>query len=188
MAELSRQRGDTIIEVLMAVTIFSMIAIGSLSVMNRGLSISQYSLEITQVRQQLDKQAELLRFVHSQSRLGDEKFTDVWDDATSGMSGGLENRIGIEQCPDSFPDGGFALAVDEESKLIKSISAPAGTYTQPVTFARVDGSSSQGISIQLSKVEGGAAYDAHIQACWYGPGQQSPATLGTIVRLYDPSI
>lgn len=187
MAELSRQRGDTIIEVLVAVTVFSMIAIGSLSIMNQGLSISQYSLEITQVRQQLDKQAELLRFVHSRSQLGDEEFTGIWGDAVSGMSGGLEDRIGIEQCPDSFPDGGFVLAVDEESRLIKSISAPVGIYEQPATFARVDSNGSQGMSIQLSKVEGGAAYDAHIQACWHGPGQQAPATLGTIVRLYDPS-
>src|SRR5664279_89500 len=57
-------RGDTIIEVLFAVAIFSMIAVGSLSIMNQSLATAQRSLEITLVRQQMDAQAETLRYVN----------------------------------------------------------------------------------------------------------------------------
>lgn len=68
------QRGDTIIEVILAVTIFSLVAVGALTLMNSGTSMSQRSLETTLVRQQIDTQAELLRFV-SRSAVG-----TTWDD------------------------------------------------------------------------------------------------------------
>ena len=63
-----RNRGDTIIEVLLAVTIFSLVAVGSMVLMNRGVAMAQQSLETTLVRQQIDAQAEMLRFVHDQAR------------------------------------------------------------------------------------------------------------------------
>ena len=56
-------RGDTIIEVLLGITIFSMVAVGAMAVMNRGAAIAQQSLEITLARQQVDVQAEMLRYI-----------------------------------------------------------------------------------------------------------------------------
>lgn len=58
-------RGDTLIEVLSAITIFSLIAISTMTIMNKGVAISQRSLEITQARQQIDAQAEALRFLNA---------------------------------------------------------------------------------------------------------------------------
>ena len=46
-------RGDTIIEVVMAVAMFSMLAIGIMALMNSGIAIAQRSLELTLVRQQI---------------------------------------------------------------------------------------------------------------------------------------
>lgn len=31
-------------------------------------------------------------------------------------------------------------------------------------------------------------YDFHIRACWTGPNQSAPTTIGTIIRLYNPEI
>lgn len=58
-------RGDTLIEVLSAITIFSLIAISTLTIMNKGTSVAQRALEITQARYQIDAQAEALRFLNS---------------------------------------------------------------------------------------------------------------------------
>ena len=58
------ERGDTLIEVLFAITIFSLIVVTSLTLMNQGTAASQRALEITTVRQQVDGQAEALRFIH----------------------------------------------------------------------------------------------------------------------------
>jgi type II secretory pathway pseudopilin PulG len=58
------ERGDTLIEVLFAVSVFSFVVVGSLAIMNQGTAASQRSVEITLVREQMDAQAETLRFMH----------------------------------------------------------------------------------------------------------------------------
>jgi len=61
----SMKRGDTIIEVSLAFAIFSLVAIISVSMMNMGLSASERSLELATARNELNAQAEALRFIHS---------------------------------------------------------------------------------------------------------------------------
>lgn len=60
-----KQRGDTIVEVIFAVTVFSLVAVGGLTLMNQGAAIAQRSLEIGLVREQMDAQAEALRYIHN---------------------------------------------------------------------------------------------------------------------------
>lgn len=60
-----KQRGDTIIEVLLAVTVFSLVAVGGMAIMNQGAAMAQRSLEIGLVRQQIDAQADALRYIHN---------------------------------------------------------------------------------------------------------------------------
>lgn len=59
------RRGDTFIEVMFAFAVFSLVAIVTLGTMNMGLSISENSLELTVARNELNAQAEALRFIHS---------------------------------------------------------------------------------------------------------------------------
>lgn len=186
------ERGDTIIEVLLAVSIFSMVAVSSMAIMNTGLFTAQRSLEITQVRHQIDGQAELLRYVHSQTKLDnpDPEYVEVWDNINK--DGEVESIIGAGQCPENFSAKGFVLvpATEGDQLKIKFAGQASGefNYRQPETFARVDNSGSQGIFIQIAKVENGRAYDAYIQACWDSLGVDRPMTIGTIVRIYDPDV
>ena len=57
-------KGDTLVEVMFAVGIFGMVAIGAIGIMNKGLYDAQKALEITMARQEIDAQAEALRFLH----------------------------------------------------------------------------------------------------------------------------
>lgn len=59
------KKGDTLIEVTIAIGIFSMIAIAIASVMSSGTSGSQMALETTLTREEIDAQADALRFLHS---------------------------------------------------------------------------------------------------------------------------
>lgn len=59
------KKGDTLIEVTLAVGIFSMVAIAIVSVMSGGISGAQTALETTLTREEVDAQAEALRFIHS---------------------------------------------------------------------------------------------------------------------------
>ncbi len=58
------KKGDTLVEVLLAVGIFSMIAISVVAVMSGGTSEAQLALETTLTRQEIDAQAEALRYIH----------------------------------------------------------------------------------------------------------------------------
>jgi len=58
------ERGDTIIEVLFATAVFSMVAVGGWAVMSRGASTARRSLEVTLVGQQISAEADALRYIH----------------------------------------------------------------------------------------------------------------------------
>lgn len=59
------KRGDTIIEIMFAFAIFTLIAIITITMMNLGLAASERSLELVTARNELNAQAEALRFIHS---------------------------------------------------------------------------------------------------------------------------
>lgn len=58
------KRGDTLIEVMLSVAIFGMVTVGSIQLMNRGVATAQGNLETSMARNEIDAQAEALRFIH----------------------------------------------------------------------------------------------------------------------------
>lgn len=173
------ESGDTIVEVLLAIAVFSAVAVATLILMHRGVLLAQQSLEVTLVRQQIDAQADLLRYVHARAAAGDLPARGVWDGLPR-RDGAAEQLLGIDVCPETFPSNGFALRVrggEVASDLI---------YRSPAVYARTVDAESHGVSVQLTKAQGANAEDAYIQACWYPPGRSRPVTIGTIVRLYEP--
>lgn len=182
---MSLRRGDTIIEVILAVTIFSFVAMSALTLMNNGLSMAQRALEITLVRQQVDSQAEMLRYL-SQSQ--DSAHRAIWNNIRGRViSGSPVSVLDRSTCPAATDiNNVFALAPSAGPGGVTMLS---GFRQEPQTYAKVSAGSppeSQGISVQLVRVSGGNAYDAYIQACWNGPGTSRPMTIGTIVRIYEP--
>lgn len=59
------KRGDTLIEVMFAFSVFSLVAILTVTMMNLGVAASERSLEVVTVRNEINAQAEALRFIHS---------------------------------------------------------------------------------------------------------------------------
>ena len=62
--QLIKKRGDTIIEVMMAVAVFAVLAIITINLMNSGLNAAQRTLEELMARNEIDSQAEALRYIH----------------------------------------------------------------------------------------------------------------------------
>ena len=56
--------GDTLIEVLLATTIFSFVAISSMVIINNNTNNLEANLELTMARAEIDAQAEAIRFIH----------------------------------------------------------------------------------------------------------------------------
>ena len=185
-------RGDTLVEVLLGVTIFSLVAVIALETMNRGMAIAQYSLETTLVRQQVDAQAEMLRYAHDMKNDTWKKLVDNNSVSVSAVNDN-EGNLGVEKCPDDFSTKEFALAATPSLASKISILNNPGDYKAAETYARVDSDTKKtyGISVRLVKPSTATGsrdsnkYDAYIKACWMPVGSKMPATIGTIVRLYD---
>lgn len=200
--------GDTIIEVLFAVTVFALVAVGSLTIMNQGTASAQRSLEITLVRQQIDAQAEAIRYIH-QSYVAAYQKDSVpatgtaaeWVKMTNKVTGkGADTASAFGQtgatCPATTP-GQKPFIVNARLAIVANatpaMSAPTGASLPP--FAQVvynsDSSINQAYGIWVEAVpsnttDGPGFVDFHIRACWDGPTGATPMTLGTIVRLYEP--
>ena len=188
-------RGDTLVEVLLGVTIFSLVAVIALETMNRGMAIAQYSLETTLVRQQVDAQAEMLRYAHDMKNDTWKKLVDNNSVSVSAVNGN-EGNLGVEKCPDDFSTKEFALAATPSLASKISILNNPGDYKAAETYARVDSDTKKtyGVSVRLVKPSTTTGsrdsnkYDAYIKACWMPVGSKMPATIGTIVRLYDSGL
>lgn len=203
-------RGDTIIEVLFATAIFAMVSVGAIVIMNRGVATAQRSLEVTQVRQQMDAQAEAIRFIHDsyvESFRKDSVATGTaaeWVKMTNPVTGkGAANAstfgigTGDTKCPANAPgEKPFVLNTHTASVwgTVPPMFPPSGMSTPP--FAQVvynpDSSiaTSYGIWVEAVPSSTGVAQaefvDFHIRACWDSAASVIPVTLGTIVRLYEP--
>ena len=188
-------RGDTLVEVLLGVTIFSLVAVIALETMNRGMAIAQYSLETTLVRQQVDAQAEMIRYAHDMKNDTWKKLVDNNSVSVSVVNDN-EGNLGVEKCPDDFSTKEFALAATPSLASKISILNNPGDYKTAETYARVDSDTKKtyGISVRLVKPSTATGsrdsnkYDAYIKACWMPVGSKMPATIGTIVRLYDSGL
>lgn len=82
----SARRGDTLIEVMFAVGFFALVAIISIAVMNSGINNAERDLELVTARNELNAQAEALRFIHSsyisEKTLPDasQQYRDLWEE------------------------------------------------------------------------------------------------------------
>jgi len=206
------QSGDTLIEVLFAVTVFSFIVVAALSLMNQGTAASQRALELTLVRQQVDGQAEALRFLHGSYVLAygpgvtfdttdtlstpAEEYSRVIQKTilTGAKNASVFNKGGNE-CP-AAPTGSFVIdpvtakLVSDPSKLVKADTFAQLNYnTAGTTFVKSSGLWVEAVRSPdaVENVQKNVGYiDFHIRACWSVPGQSAPMNIGTIVRLYEP--
>lgn len=201
LAKRSGIRGDTLIEVLFAVTVFSFVAVGALAIMNQGSATAQHSLETTLVRAEIDAQAETLRFIH-------DSYIAAYPSAVAGTAAEWPKIVAqsVSQASDfgtctppqkSFVVNTKTATVANSSVLTNTVPtysqvryAPTIPATIPATTTTViQGAEGIWVEAVRSPIVSGATsgfIDFHIRACWDAAGQSTPATLGTIVRLYEP--
>ncbi len=248
--------GDTMIEVTIAIGIFSLVAITIVSVMNGGTSNSQIALETTLTREEVDAQAEALRFIHSayvadmnddensSESSSDERYVELWNAMTNlavedfdSLSDDKKNVITgtPESCSDLYNNDFFksrAFVINprqlgDGSTSDTLIRASTSSLMQPAsTFPRLVYNSDQlnndsslyedyESSKNLYRAEGvyiigvkdagstkmigdqmngsqivanneSAFYDFYVRSCWYGNGNDTPSSVATVVRLYNP--
>ncbi len=80
------KKGDTLIEVTLAIGIFSMVAVSIVAVMGNGTASAETALETTLAREEIDAQADALRFIHSafisDENHEDDRYAKLWEAIT----------------------------------------------------------------------------------------------------------
>ena len=132
------KRGDTLVEVVFAIAVFSFVAILSISLMNGGIASAQAALEITMARNEIDAQAEAIRFIHNSfltereysneelyitdNRQSNVWYAELWRTLTryagSSQAGGLAN----------LPNQVAPLSVDSCERAYNGWTSGSNTY------------------------------------------------------------
>jgi prepilin-type N-terminal cleavage/methylation domain-containing protein len=179
------QKGDTLIEVLFAVTVFSLVVVGALSIMNSSTAVAERALETTLVRNQIDAQAEALRYIH-------DSYIATYPNPVAGQpSAEWSTKITTNEATSASAFGtctppGNAFVVNTGTDKVES-SSVITTDVQTYAQLRLNPTVSEGLWVEAIKSNNTNKYiDFHIRACWYSQGLNVPMTLGTIVRLYEP--
>lgn len=204
---LKRQVGDTLIEVLFAMSIFALVTVGGLSIMNKGVASAQRALEITQVRNEIDAQAESLRYMNASylanysTSLSSPAAAVEWDKISNSgapmyhvSASGFTAPAASTVCTGPAFASGKYIIIDTKNNKVKLLDS--ASYKLPETYSQVrfignsfekaDGIWVQAVKSTDAPATGSGYIDFYIQACWYSIGQSIPVTLGTVVRLYEP--
>lgn len=273
MIKRKNRRGDTLIEVMLAVGIFSMVAVAVVAVMSGGTSSAQTALETTLAREEIDTQAEALRFIQ-RAYLTDKKvgaasaYSNLWTEITGKALSPSNIDTEIEKvaefhpnsCQELYGDEGEvnnhnAFVINTKNLASYGIKAQNDALTnawqgtaeigdvivsnetgnkplqQAATYPHliyIDQENDQALNAQTSDMQGAAHqdtvvplyraegiyviavkdpsstaivgeasglngtlsayYDFYIRTCWYGTGDQSPSTISTVIRLYNPDV
>lgn len=247
------KKGDTLIEVTLAIGIFSLVAIAVVSVVNGSTSGAQSSLETTLAREEIDNQAEALRFIQAsyinsntadKTSVQDErdfKYKKLWQaigakaiepnnmeyrpstcqELYNTESPTAQNQLMKEK---SFVINIRKLGIEATgSNWLNEVIIPASTntFTTASTYPRIiygttaengslvdDGTETsiyRAEGIYVTAVKGPntivvsetgsvgnkvntAYYDFYIRTCWYAPGANTPSTISTVMRLYNPDV
>ena len=179
--DLNAERGDTLVEVLLAITILSIVAIGSMVVMNRGNALVQGALERTAIRAEINSQSEMLHYVrdHNPALWRNIKGRTVSESnaknsclATNGKSFYLNfNDLRNSSAPPTAPS---RLATNPDGSLITRSNG------------RAEAGNGLWIDV-LSNTSNPKYIDFYIKACWTPIGSASGPQSNslTIVRIYD---
>ena len=122
-----RQRGDTLIEVLIAVTILGIVVVGAMSIMNRMMISMLNSAERTAVRAEMNGQAELLQYIKVNE-------PDVWNrikNRTSGLTAAEMTTRATTSCA-SYNNYSFYIRADLAGV---TLTVPTTAATNPVNVA-----------------------------------------------------
>lgn len=176
----NRQKGDTLIEVLMSIVVLSAVIVGATIIMSRGLRATQTATEHTQVSYQVSQQTETLRYLRDgyiQSSTG--ALGASWLNMVNTYANTRGSTFG--GCAVSAGKNPFYLDPGDPANIVKSYN-PA---SMPITSA----TAGKGLWVEATNSSGASpAYvDFQVQACWAGPGSSGNQQTITTLRLYDPS-
>ena len=185
------ERGDTLVEVTVAMAVLGLMLAASLAVINRGLMGVSNAVERTSVRASLSSQAELLRYVFDDPVTNKATYDQIL------LRTKPNGKLGQNGC--EIGNGGFYLSVGggtspvemyELNQADTTTKLTDNVYGQPEA-ARDKSGNSRGIWIEGDKHDGQkdgmpGYIDFYVRACWTPHAAQQPGSgrMESNVRVY----
>lgn len=185
------ERGDTLVEVTVAMAVLGLMLAASLAVINRGLMGVSNAVERTSVRASLSSQAELLRYVFDDPVANEATYKAILGRTNPNAS------LGKNGC--EIGNGGFYLSVNNKTGTppveIHELDSAGinkladNVYGQPEAAGDNKGNS-RGIWIEGDKHDAQGDMpgyiDFYVRACWTPHAAQQPGSgrMESNVRVY----
>lgn len=175
--KLKNERGDTLIEVMLAIAVLGLVVVSCMSIMNRANRGMLDAVERTAVRADINSQTELLNYSRDYRAI-----VNVWDEIKENNLLDSASAAG-GNC--SVSDKSFYISRSADDQI--SIKSGSDVKGENKISRAVPGN---GIWIDAVAVTGGATpyIDFYIKACWTRLENDITASSSTIVRLYDPIV
>lgn len=185
----TREQGDTLVEVLVAISVLAVVIVGTFSLMNKGLSQMYDTMEKSQVRSQVNRQVEALTYARDQYLLqqGGNDLIAPYDTAAANLWASIRT---FSDYPSGVP--GATIAGCSNTSAAFAITADASGVLQLTSGTYIQGLASEvpvatkGLWMQKRHTAGAVPYtDFYIRACWNQNSSPSVQIISTVVRLYD---
>lgn len=185
---LGRERGDTLVEVILSIAILSLVLVGGNTLMAMGMRNAITAVEHTQVRNSIVGQSELLHYLRDNSEPGGADTTSqTWNDVILRppyLQQGDATQI--DSCEPFSARQAFYLTADYVSPS-QPVRITVEDYTNSATTDLPYAIPGRGLWIEAVASPPGAtpAYaDFHIRSCWPAAGSGIDQLTNTVVRLY----
>lgn len=160
----SNNRGDTIIEVLLATTVLAIVITGAYTLSNRALRVAQNSVERTEVSTKMREQMEVLRAMRNQQT---PSWTELLSNsARQGSAPPANSNINLAQCQPT--SGEYSIYLDIENK---DVDDPSIISVYPNTGPSDDAYDDIfNTWIEVYNSNSSDYVDVVVRSCWEGIG------------------
>ena len=186
-------RGDTLVEVLLALTILSVVIVSSLVLMNRGQAVALNSLERSQVQNLISEQGQMLSYVrdaYADVLAGGQTpqagtAAEIWQTIMSTYTTTPNTDVCTAAGAPNRAAGSFYLTYNTAPaanpvSITPYLGAPAATFAMPGQGLWVEAQSFSGAGVNKPYV------DFFIKGCWQPSGTGANQESKNVVRLYAP--
>lgn len=176
------ERGDTVVEVLIAIAILSLVIVGALRVMSAGQATAYNAVERTQVQALLSSQLSLVRYMRDEYiRAGNASTTPAAADWNTVVGRFDAATIDNDPCSGSVRSG-FYITEDYTA-------APASQHViSNYSYSAATGApgAGNGVWLEAQQVPAGNFVDVVAKACWSPAGSNVSQQSKIVSRLAIP--
>lgn len=180
----NQERGDTLVEVLIAIAILSAAIVGGLGIMNFGYSIANNAVERTQVQASMNSQLALISYARDAFIRSNKQPTDGGSRAWQAIMGYVTNgAVNTNVCNGITPQSSGGFYIKEDITALDTASVTAFNNATATTFAQPG----NGMWVEGRQAGGSVNYiDFYVKSCWSPVGANANETSRTVMRLYVP--